>query len=886
MGELDDLLGPMEVICRKTVSDELFALPTKRLHAIAKELKVEKRGTRQVVIDRILNELEKNATFNTTLENKTIDNSEDDRNMTNDIEGLSLKELKELAKNRGLTIHNNRIDLIEIISDDIAKHSIANEAKDSASDTILEQLQDMSSHDLKNFARSRGLTSNGCRTELMNLIISDMSYKSKSNDQILLEKAIMSWSARDQEAYLAKMKLPTWGTKPVRTHRIIGNISIDDAAKILQQYKTSVQEYNTSDNGELKDDNVRDDFSTVETMEVDKDDWNTIQKEEVLKRKRDVVDIQDSTSTTSTKASTSHQDSSQSEDIDAAPPKIVDGKTGDRDTTITASARGGNDLPPEVDEAGWQPVRGGDGDNEPVQTKKTDNVHRTRIGLHFTPPPSTTEPDRKLWLQIQKWFTKMRELDESFILVPWKKEEVQKPLIRLPAKIPTTMSKMKVYFNRVQARSGGGRTYTDVYVQHSVPIDDLRGDAEWFLTENNMGMYHKKLQVEATSQMGWLLYSTQSLDQELLESIILARIGVPVALRWKFITTEKYETNPEIRKKWMALHLEVSATDTKKAARGLSRVYGSTSTKFPLGIRMRLISEYSEVKGNPVMMGKHMRLRLRQASFLAQMVGRPSDDIMLLDYTVNEVSLRGLIMGIQSRRKETPGNLFHAVGKDWKGRIILNFLKIKSDEAMMIVDGLIPYLTHKHGDVVHQFFDPEAVIDKADWEWDDTNGIIINPLSRELDGLDEVDKDYDFSVAFLDKDNSTPSAVMSPSPTETTSPSAAALALSHMNLVLAGQESDSVSSMGNPLSPAQKKDIVSSHMQSLEFQSAGASVRSEMTLDSRVSALEENIVQLETNLKQTFNESLNAFFLRLQQSQAAPITPQPPGGASAGEQHG
>jgi len=51
------------------------------------------------------------------------------------------------------------------------------------------------------------------------------------------------------------------------------------------------------------------------------------------------------------------------------------------------------------------------------------------------------------------------------------------------------MTKMRMYFSRIQAKSDGGKVYNDVFVQHSVPIGDLRGDMEWFLKEKGMGMY-------------------------------------------------------------------------------------------------------------------------------------------------------------------------------------------------------------------------------------------------------------------------------------------------------------------------------------------------------------------------------------------------------------
>ena len=55
------------------------------------------------------------------------------------------------------------------------------------------------------------------------------------------------------------------------------------------------------------------------------------------------------------------------------------------------------------------------------------------------------------------------------------------------------------------------------------------------------------------------------------------------------------------------------------------------------------------MKGNSIMMGKHTSLRLRQSTFTSLMMGHPADDIILLDYDVGGMSLRSLIMKIQSR---------------------------------------------------------------------------------------------------------------------------------------------------------------------------------------------------------------------------------------------
>ena len=164
---------------------------------------------------------------------------------------------------------------------------------------------------------------------------------------------------------------------------------------------------------------------------------------------------------------------------------------------------------------------------------------------------------------------------------------------------------------------------------------------------------------------------------------------------------------------------------------------------------MRLVSEYRLVKGNPTNSAKHTRLRLRQAKFLQMVKGCPADDIAQLDYAVTDLdnkSLRDMIMAITSTNKATPGPLYHSVGLDWKGRFMMTFLANKEEEAVMIADGIIPYIIHHHGIEASSFFDPDALLEKQDWQWDAATMSIVNPLSAELDGLEKLDNDFVFDM--------------------------------------------------------------------------------------------------------------------------------------------
>lgn len=152
-------------------------------------------------------------------------------------------------------------------------------------------------------------------------------------------------------------------------------------------------------------------------------------------------------------------------------------------------------------------------------------------------------------MQAQKWFQKIREIDKHFALTPWKAADSTKPLIKDMDKTPSMVGQFRVYFSQDQAKSAGGAVYVDTYVQHIIPILEIKGDAEWMMKANKMGIFNKTLQVESTSQMGWLLYSTNTLDLDIISTVLTDECGgIQIALRFKYIDTDKYEPDRDERK--------------------------------------------------------------------------------------------------------------------------------------------------------------------------------------------------------------------------------------------------------------------------------------------------------------------------------------------------
>ena len=68
----------------------------------------------------------------------------------------------------------------------------------------------------------------------------------------------------------------------------------------------------------------------------------------------------------------------------------------------------------------------------------------------------------------KKWFNKMKEIDDKFTIISWRKDDGPKFSIKDAKNIPNTISKIRTYFTRAQVRSSGGKVFMDAFVQHIV----------------------------------------------------------------------------------------------------------------------------------------------------------------------------------------------------------------------------------------------------------------------------------------------------------------------------------------------------------------------------------------------------------------------------------
>jgi len=106
------------------------------------------------------------------------------------------------------------------------------------------------------------------------------------------------------------------------------------------------------------------------------------------------------------------------------------------------------------------------------------------------------------------------------------------------------------------------------------------------------------LQTEQPTSLGWLLFSTQTMDVELLKEAISDKLeNIPVGLHWKMISQGLQGAIPK-NMQVKALYMLVDELDVPMAKPLLMALYTSKLSEdhqFPLHVCMRLVLEMDTI---------------------------------------------------------------------------------------------------------------------------------------------------------------------------------------------------------------------------------------------------------------------------------------------------
>ncbi len=209
-------------------------------------------------------------------------------------------------------------------------------------------------------------------------------------------------------------------------------------------------------------------------------------------------------------------------------------------------------------------------------------------------PEKPDDPITTMFDHLQNFMVHMLEADAHFTVFPHNLstyetiDDIPEPL-EDPDHLPGKVDEWLEYFPGARPRASGGNTYTSALLGFREPLlTVIKATATW-LRKTKFGLWKSSLQSEKPVSLGWLLFSTSTMDVEVLRGKISLRIGsIPVGLRWKMISMGMQGSVPKDQQV-KALHLYVDKLNATVAKPCLMEVYTSKPEPghfFPLQIQM------------------------------------------------------------------------------------------------------------------------------------------------------------------------------------------------------------------------------------------------------------------------------------------------------------
>jgi hypothetical protein len=371
------------------------------------------------------------------------------------------------------------------------------------------------------------------------------------------------------------------------------------------------------------------------------------------------------------------------------------------------------------------------------------NKHTTRFTFKIT-IPSTNKPEETLISIFSEFFQELKKLDDKLVILPWKTNDRSNETISKEANLPTSIKQIRGYLNRFYIGKNQNQiitTYPGVQIGYDRQFSEIRSDLQYWLNAGNHGLYERMLQVENSSEIGWLLYSTKAMDAGALVDEIAELVGIQVGLRWKIIDVGAKGKLPEAQRVH-ALNVDVDSNYRWEAQKKLSAYFGramKNQEEYPNGIRLRFVKSKRDAL-NSVEKSKIERLRARQKSFLSNILSTDTWDIVQLDYATddNSPTLRQMIMSLTTKNDNIP--LFHCVDLDWRGDgYTFQYSPQVRSEAECAVHTLYPLLTYHFPDQdIDDHFTTEILEKSQTLEYDKEKGVVIDKeLGNQLDIIED-----------------------------------------------------------------------------------------------------------------------------------------------------
>ena len=170
---------------------------------------------------------------------------------------------------------------------------------------------------------------------------------------------------------------------------------------------------------------------------------------------------------------------------------------------------------------------------------ETGSLQWRRYDLKVKVSPNANFADKELMAKYSEWFAELQEADPKAMLRPWYRSDSSLPYITQATSFPASFAPFKKYFNRAQPLSKGGYSYCTIFAGTSLTFEEIGDEMNWWLRQESHGWWERPVQAEKVATIGWLLYSTISMNTASLTPIIQDEIPFEIGLRYRSISGTK-----------------------------------------------------------------------------------------------------------------------------------------------------------------------------------------------------------------------------------------------------------------------------------------------------------------------------------------------------------
>jgi len=331
-------------------------------------------------------------------------------------------------------------------------------------------------------------------------------------------------------------------------------------------------------------------------------------------------------------------------------------------------------------------------------TPNLPHVFWASIRILLLPEPSNAT--NSMFNMLDDSLMKMKEADQQFTVFPHNLSKYGTldnlpHSIKEPEDLLTEVDNWLIYFPQAKPRYNGGDIYMMALLGCSIPLGKIMKEHNDWFSETRFRLWEATIQMEAPVSVGWLLFSTNMTNTEILKKEISRFIkDIPVGLRWKMISLGIHGKIPK-ENQVCTLHVYVDEMDVMAAKPCLMELYKENARVghvFPLHIRMHLVPEIDSVLN---MQGRRKidKLHACQATWMmTKLVTLKMWEIKFLDKHSCKMgmSLHNAMMAI--KHPVNPRfSLFHSINCHWKDDCyIITCLKSADLLAHTMIAALLP----------------------------------------------------------------------------------------------------------------------------------------------------------------------------------------------------